>query len=69
MPTTMFGSARCARALTSFRQNSSKWEMAIFRPDGTAGNNGLYPSIRKLPLLGVTYAALYREQQDSGNRL
>jgi uncharacterized protein involved in exopolysaccharide biosynthesis len=29
-------------------------------PDGTAGNNGLYPSIRKLPLLGVTYAELYR---------
>jgi uncharacterized protein involved in exopolysaccharide biosynthesis len=28
--------------------------------DGTAGNNGSYPSIRKLPLLGVTYAALYR---------
>jgi len=28
--------------------------------DGTAGNNGLYPSIRKLPLLGVTYAELYR---------
>ncbi len=32
-------------------------------PDGTAGNNSLYPSIRKLPLLGVTYAALYRENK------
>jgi hypothetical protein len=28
--------------------------------DGTAGNNSLYPSIRRLPLLGVTYAELYR---------
>jgi capsule polysaccharide export protein KpsE/RkpR len=28
--------------------------------DGAVGNNGLYPSIRKLPLLGVTYAELYR---------
>jgi uncharacterized protein involved in exopolysaccharide biosynthesis len=27
---------------------------------GTAGSNNLYPSIRKLPLLGVTYAELYR---------
>jgi capsule polysaccharide export protein KpsE/RkpR len=29
-------------------------------PEGTAGNDSLYPSIRKLPLLGVTYAELYR---------
>jgi capsule polysaccharide export protein KpsE/RkpR len=29
-------------------------------PEGTAGNNSLYPSIRKLPLLGVTYEELYR---------
>ncbi len=28
-------------------------------PEGTAGNS-LYPSIRKLPLLGVTYEELYR---------
>jgi len=28
--------------------------------EGTAGNDNLYPSIRKLPLLGVTYAELYR---------
>jgi uncharacterized protein involved in exopolysaccharide biosynthesis len=31
--------------------------------DGTAGNNSLYPSIRKLPLLGVTYAELYRNNK------
>lgn len=28
--------------------------------EGTAGNDNLYPSIRKLPLLGVRYAELYR---------
>ena len=31
--------------------------------DGTAGNDNLYPSIRKLPLLGVTYAELYRNNK------
>jgi uncharacterized protein involved in exopolysaccharide biosynthesis len=31
--------------------------------DGTAGNSSLYPSIRKLPLLGVTYAELYRNNK------
>lgn len=31
--------------------------------DGTAGDNSLYPSIRKLPLLGVTYAELYRNNK------
>lgn len=29
-------------------------------PDEATNNNSLYPSIRKLPLLGVTYADLYR---------
>lgn len=29
-------------------------------PDEVKNNNSLYPSIRKLPLLGVTYADLYR---------
>jgi capsule polysaccharide export protein KpsE/RkpR len=29
--------------------------------DGGKGENSLYPSIRKLPLLGVTYADLYRQ--------
>ena len=30
-------------------------------PGGSQTENSLYPSIRKLPLLGVTYADLYRE--------
>jgi G-rich domain on putative tyrosine kinase len=30
-------------------------------PGGSQGENSLYPSIRKLPLLGVTYADLYRQ--------
>lgn len=30
-------------------------------PGGSPGENSLYPSIRKLPLLGVTYADLYRQ--------
>ena len=30
---------------------------------GTAGSDSLYPSIRKLPLLGVTYAELYRNNK------
>ena len=30
-------------------------------PDGGKYDNALYPSIRKLPLLGVTYADLYRQ--------
>jgi capsule polysaccharide export protein KpsE/RkpR len=31
--------------------------------EGIAGSNSLYPSIRKLPLLGVTYAELYRNNK------
>jgi len=30
-------------------------------PGGSQGENSLYPSIRKLPLLGVTYADLFRQ--------
>jgi hypothetical protein len=30
-------------------------------PGGSQGENALYPSIRKLPLLGVTYADLFRQ--------
>jgi uncharacterized protein involved in exopolysaccharide biosynthesis len=32
-------------------------------PSGSAEGNSLYPSIRKLPLLGVTYAELYRNNK------
>jgi uncharacterized protein involved in exopolysaccharide biosynthesis len=32
-------------------------------PSGNARGNSLYPSIRKLPLLGVTYAELYRNNK------
>jgi uncharacterized protein involved in exopolysaccharide biosynthesis len=32
-------------------------------PGGSAEGNSLYPSIRKLPLLGVTYAELYRNNK------
>jgi uncharacterized protein involved in exopolysaccharide biosynthesis len=32
-------------------------------PTGSAEGNSLYPSIRKLPLLGVTYAELYRNNK------
>ena len=50
--------------IDELRKELNKLGEAGTGPDAPGGEGSLYPSIRQLPLLGVTYSDLYRRVQD-----
>ena len=59
----MYGFDPSKRASTNLRIRSARLRKAGEGPSSASGQPGesVFPSIRKLPLLGVTYADLYRQ--------
>lgn len=53
--------ARITELRTQLEKMGGKGEGSTELSDGSGTNDSLYPSIRKLPLLGVKYADLYRQ--------
>ena len=68
-PTAMSGCGPCKHELPNWNINSGKWAVKTRVPRWRtrAQGDSLYPSIRKLPLLGVTYADLYRKTKVAGS--